>query len=91
MLLAHGSTFSRKGASGKFGAVHCDDGAEHWSTLASFIKTCKLNQVNAESWLADVLTKLVNGWPEAKLEELLPCAGAYTKRSARELNQKQAA
>jgi len=50
-----------------------------------------LNQVNAESWLADVLTKLVNGWPEAKLEELLPWADAYTKRSARELNQKQAA
>jgi transposase len=69
----------------------CDDGAEHWSMLASFIETCKLNQVNAESWLADVLTKLVNGWPEAKLEELLPWADAYTKRSARELNQKQAA
>jgi len=69
----------------------CDDGAEHWSMLASFIETCKLNQVNAESWLADVLTKLVNGWPEAKLEELLPWADAYTKRSLRELNQKQAA
>ncbi len=68
----------------------CDDGAEHWSMLASFIETCKLNQVNAESWLADVPTKLANGWPEAKLEELLPWADAYTKRSARELNQKQA-
>ena len=44
--------------------------------LASFIKTWKLNQVNAESWPADVLTKLVNGWPEAKLEELLPWADA---------------
>jgi hypothetical protein len=54
----------------------CDDGAQHWSMLALFIETCKLNQVNAESWLADVLTKLVNGWPEAKLEELLPWADA---------------
>jgi hypothetical protein len=50
-----------------------------------------LNQVHAESWLADVLTKLVNGWPEAKPEELLPLADAYTKCSLRELNQKQAA
>ncbi len=55
----------------------CDDGAEHWTMLASLIETCKLNEVNAEAWLADVLTKLVNAWPLARLDELLPWSPAY--------------
>jgi len=57
----------------------CDDGAENWALLASLIETCKLNGVNAESWLADVLDKLVNGWPAARLDELLPWGEAYTR------------
>lgn len=40
----------------------CDEGAENWAMLASLIETCKLNDVNADHWLADVLEKLVNGW-----------------------------
>lgn len=55
----------------------CDDGAEHWAMLASLIETCKLNEVNAEAWLADVLTKLVNAWPLSRLDELLPWSPAY--------------
>lgn len=69
----------------------CDDGAEHWAMLASFIETCKLNQVNAEAWFADVLTKLVNGWPEAKLDELLPWAEAYTRLGSSAQDQRHAA
>ncbi len=69
----------------------CDDGAEHWAMLASFIETCKLNQVNAEAWFADVLTKLVNGWPEAKLDELLPWAEAYTRLGSSAQDQRRAA
>ena len=68
-----------------------DDGAVHWAMLASFIETCKLNQVNAELWLTDVLTKLVNGWPEAKLDELLPWEEAYTRKSAGQADDQQAA
>ena len=55
-----------------------DEGAENWALLASLIETCKLNCVRAEQWLADVLAKLVNGWPAARLDELLPWASAYT-------------
>ncbi len=55
----------------------CDDGAEHWAMLASLIETCKLNGVNAEAWLADVLTKLVNVWSLSRLDELLPWSPAY--------------
>jgi hypothetical protein len=55
----------------------CDDGAAHWAMLASLIETCKLNNVNAEAWLADVLVKLVNAWPLSRLDELLPWAAGY--------------
>ena len=46
--------------------------------LVSLIETCKLNDVNAERWLANALEKLVNGWPVAWLDELFPRASAYT-------------
>jgi hypothetical protein len=59
--------------------------------LASFIETCDLSQVNAAAWLADVLTKLVNGWPDAKLDELLPWAGACINLSAVEPDRREAA
>ena len=49
-----------------------DLGAENWAVLASLIETCKLHGVNPEAWLADVLTKLVNGWPNRRLAELTP-------------------
>lgn len=56
----------------------CDEGAENWAVLASLIETCKLNGVSAEHWLADVLAKLVNSWPAARLDELLPWTSIYT-------------
>jgi len=47
-----------------------DEGAENWATLASLIATCKLHGVNPEAYLTDVLTKLVNNWPNSRLAEL---------------------
>src|SRR5262249_22237276 len=49
-----------------------DRGAENWACLASLIETCKLHAVNPEAYLADVLTRLVGGWPSKRLAELLP-------------------
>ena len=43
----------------------CDEGAEDWACIASLIETCRLNAVDPEAWLADVLEKLVGGWPMA--------------------------
>jgi transposase len=51
-----------------------DLGAENWAVLAALIETCKLHGVNPEAWLADVLTSLVNGWPNRRLAELTPWA-----------------
>ena len=51
-----------------------DEGGENWALLASLIETCKLNGVNPQAWLTDVLTKLVNNWPNSRLDELMPWA-----------------
>jgi hypothetical protein len=53
-----------------------DEGAENWAMLASLIETCKLHGVNPEAYLSDVLTKLVNNWPNSRLAELTPWAWA---------------
>ena len=51
-----------------------DTGAENWAYLASLIETCKLNGVDPQAYLTDVLTKLVNLWPASRVDELMPWA-----------------
>jgi hypothetical protein len=51
-----------------------DAGAENWACLASLIETCRLNGVDPQVYLTDVLTKLVNVWPAARIDELMPSA-----------------
>ena len=43
-----------------------DEGAESWAVLASLIETCKLHGVNPEAYFTDVLTRLVNNWPNSR-------------------------
>jgi transposase len=49
-----------------------DGGGEHWAVIASLIETCKLNSVDPQAYLADILTRIVNGHPQARIDELLP-------------------
>jgi hypothetical protein len=49
-----------------------DEGAENWACLASLIETCKLNQVNPMAYFTDLLTRLVNGWSQKHIDELMP-------------------
>ena len=49
-----------------------DNGAENWAIVASLIETCKLSGIDPYRYLADVLGRLVNLWPNARLDELLP-------------------
>jgi transposase len=51
-----------------------DTGAANWACIASLIETAKLNGVDPQAWLADTLEKLVNLWPAARIDELLPWA-----------------
>src|ERR1700677_5166933 len=49
-----------------------DEGAENWACVASLIETCKLNDVEPQAYIADVLDKLVNLWPASRIDELMP-------------------
>jgi hypothetical protein len=49
-----------------------DEGGANWACLASLIETCKLNNVNPQGYFTDLLTRLVNGWPQKRIDELMP-------------------
>jgi hypothetical protein len=49
-----------------------DEGGERWAAIASLVKTCKLNEVNPQTYFTDLLTGLVNGWPQARIDKLIP-------------------
>ncbi len=46
-------------------------GGQQWAVLASLVKTCKLNAVEPQAYLADVLTRLVNSHANSRIDELL--------------------
>lgn len=60
-----------------------DEGAANWACLASLIETCKLHSVDPQTYFADVLTKLVNLWPESRLDELMPWTWAARQSADR--------
>jgi transposase len=50
-----------------------DGGACHWAIVASLVATAKLNGVEPQAWLTDVLERMVSGRTKAReLEQLLP-------------------
>ena len=58
-----------------------DDGGARWAAMASLIETCKLNGVNPQVYFTDLLTRLVNGWPNSRIDELMPWHWATAKNS----------
>jgi len=56
-----------------------DEGAENWACVASLIETCKLNDVDPQAYFADVLDKLVNLWPVARIDDLMPWAWSKSR------------
>jgi hypothetical protein len=54
-------------------------GAENWAIVASLIETCKLNGVNPQTYLTDVLTRIVNGHPNSRIDELMPWVWKITQ------------
>jgi transposase len=51
-----------------------DGGGEHWAFIASLVETSKLNDVEPFAYLNDVITRIVNGHPQGRIDELLPWA-----------------
>lgn len=59
-------------------------GGETWAILASLVNTAKLNDIDPELWLADVLERIVSGaTPINRLDTLLP----WTWKAGREALQ----
>jgi len=53
-----------------------DGGGEHWAIIASLIETCKLGGIDPQIYIADVITSIVNGHPNSRIDELMPWAYA---------------
>ena len=50
-----------------------DGGARHWAMAMTLIQTAKLNGVDPQAWLTDVLERIVSGRTKAtELDSLLP-------------------
>ena len=49
-----------------------DGGAEQWAVIASLIETCKLNGIDPQAYLADIIARIVNGHPNSCIDDLLP-------------------
>ena len=47
-------------------------GCDAVATFYTLIATCKIHNVSIEPYLADVLLKLEAGWPQSRIDELLP-------------------
>ena len=50
--------------------------------IASLIETAKLNAVDPQAYLADVLTRLINRHPASQIDQLMPWAYAPTNQVA---------
>jgi hypothetical protein len=46
--------------------------------IASLIETCKLAGIEPQAYLADVITCIVNGHPQSRLDDLLPWSDTAT-------------
>ncbi|MDF2434597.1 MAG: transposase [Mucilaginibacter sp.] len=49
-----------------------DGGADHWAILASLIETAKLNDVDPQAYITEVITRIVQGHPQSQIDELMP-------------------
>ena len=47
-------------------------GGQTWATIASLLATARLNDINPTAWLTLTLERIAQGWPNKKIDELLP-------------------
>jgi transposase len=56
-----------------------DDGGARWAAIASLVETCKMNGVDPQRYFTDLLTRLINEWPNSRIDELMPWCWAETE------------
>jgi transposase len=60
-----------------------DAGGENWGVIASLIETAKLNAVDPQAYLTEILTRLANGQLATRLDELLPWKFSQIQKQAK--------
>ncbi|MBX6740462.1 MAG: transposase [Acetobacteraceae bacterium] len=58
-----------------------DEGGENRAAIASLIETATLNGVDPQRYFTDLLTRLVRGWPQRRIDELMPWIWATANAS----------
>lgn len=61
-----------------------DKGAERLATAYTVFGSCHMHGVNTLAWATDVIQKLQDGWPKARIDELLPDAWVKIAAAAHE-------
>lgn len=56
-----------------------DKGGHRSAVVYSLLRTCALNAVNPAEYLEHVLTAIAAGWPQSRIDELLPAAYAANR------------
>jgi transposase len=60
-----------------------DGGARHWAIVTSLVASARLNGVEPQAWLTDVLERMVAGRTKAtELARLLPWSWQAERRAA---------
>lgn len=49
-----------------------DGGADRWATISTLITTAKLNDVEPQAWISDVLQRMTDGHSISRVDNLLP-------------------
>lgn len=47
-------------------------GGERAASIYSIIETCKLNGIEPQSYIADVMERIASGWPASRWDDLMP-------------------
>lgn len=47
-------------------------GGQRAAAIYSVIETCKLNGIEPQAYIADVIEKIASGWPASRWDELMP-------------------
>lgn len=68
-----------------------DLGAENWAAIASLIETCKLLEINPQTYLTDVFSRIILRKDGDPIDDLLPAEWARTHAETLEAELARAA
>ena len=56
-----------------------DEGGRRAAHIYTIVESARLNGLNPQAYLADVIDRMAKGWPRSRLAELLPWNWSPTK------------